>query len=406
MSAHTIWELMLRGLAAVLMLSSFSAPATAQDAQAGETACDVTVTPSRWQAHPRGPDGLLQQLMGPACLGDPTADKADRLVKQFNEVTPNWAQAADADVMQRVAAGRAALTVLRTHAVARSGSEWRSMAAHLQSVDEAVQRGLGNSDVADYRLRLAQAMPRDPFALGLDAATEGAVRLGGETYKLLAPTHCTKDAATCAVLTERVELIRTVNLLGRLSRYLQADALLAAQADLVLRNAQWTAYREGGRHQYFWEVWLNGRLMDCPQNEKGIPVGFCPVPTQQWLLLHPEAALVFNHKAGQSSDLQPSLTVELLGYHRWEWAGNNAQMRKRFGVSLLAAYSKHDGRNHWSFGPKFVFGAGYHLGVTRAPGGRWSVAVNLPLSDELFGRKQEYTDYLKMLRKPDMSKLW
>ena len=116
--------------------------------------------------------------------------------------------------------------------------------------------------------------------------------------------------------------------------------------------------------------------------------------------------MVFNHKAGKSSELQPTLTVELLGYHRWKWTGESAQMRERFGVSLLAAYSKHDGRNRWGFGPKFVFGDGYHLGVTRAPGGRWSVAVNLPLSDALFGRKQEYTDYLKKLRKTDLSELW
>jgi hypothetical protein len=346
-------------------------------------------------------------LMAPACLGDAQADKAHALVAQFNKLTPDLPGAAKADAGQRVAVGQATLAMLRLHASNQAGGAWRDLERHLSLVDQTLQRAMTSSDAAVYQGSLAQVLPRDPFALGLDAGTEGAVRLGGETHKLLRPTQCPRTATACTELEDRVELIRHVNLLGRLSKYLQADGLAAAHAELVVRNARWKAYREGGRHQYLWEVWLNGKVMDCPQDDLGIPVGFCPVPTQQWLLLHPEAALVFNHKAGQSSELQPTLTVELLGYHRWSWAdGASAQMRKRFGVSLLAAYSKHDGRNRWGFGPKVVLGDGYHLGVTRAPGGRWSVVVNVAFSDALFGRKQEYTDYLKKVRKPDLSELW
>lgn len=411
MSTHTT-GLIARSLVAALLLCGLGTVG-AQDSPPIEGHCDVSLAPSTWQAHPRGPDGRLQQLMSPACLGDPKADAANPLVAQFNKATPDQPSV---NVVERLTAGRAGLSLLRSHALARLGTAavgstptgltWRSMAAHLQQVDATVQLALISPDRAAFRDSLALLLPADPFARGLDAANQGLLILDGQAFKLLTETGCDKAAAKCDELFERAELIRAVNLLARLSKYLQADDLLAAQADLALRNARWTAYRKDGRHQYFWEVWLNGKLMDCPQDEKGIPIGFCPVPTRQWLLLHPEAALVFNHKAGQSSDLQPALTIELVGYYRWAWAGESARMHRRHGFSLLAAYTKHEGRNRWGFGPKFVFGDGYHLGVTRAPGGRWSVAVNLPLSDALFSRKQEYTDYLKKIRKPDLGELW
>ncbi len=48
-------------------------------------------------------------------------------------------------------------------------------------------------------------------------------------------------------------------------------------------------------------------------------------------------------------------------------------------------------------------GDGYNLAVTSTANGDVGVLLNLNLATRFFGKKREYVDYLKALRKPSLS---
>lgn len=359
---------------------------------------------------PEAYQAALQAAASPSCLGSVERDN-NTLVQSFNAATPD----VGTDAAKRYQATLAALDLLikqaRDRSVGEPKSAWTGMTTELASFRAGVER-LGNAgDGAPFDDLLRGAIPKDVWGDGLVANDKGAVKLGDATELLLSAPNCTK--LLCKEAADREELIRVVNLVGRLRKYLQADTLVAFAAELTRLDKQWTAYRDKARHQYIWEVFANGKLMGdryCSGQGKdstGNRRGFCAVPDWQLVLLHPETALTFNAKAGSASELQGNLMVEVLGYHRWNWAGTSgAELKDRFGVSLVSAYVKHGDKREWGWGFGVVAGDGYNLSVVRTPANKWSVLVNVALGDRYFGRKQEYVDYLKKVKKPDLSELF
>jgi hypothetical protein len=381
----------------------------------------------------------LAELAPPGGLGYAPADTA-AIVQRFGAATPDAGLA----VQARLEAARQAAALLRDHAAAQAKAlqaaaaaqderalrpataaaadapaaarreaaalrvrlaRWDALAREFDAVGTRLQalQQESNEQLARQALNAVMPVTRWPAVLRAQANTPVQVEMTGVPVTLLGDIHCDPPPAACTEFDDRVELVRAFNLGRRLNGYLGAGELARHLADANLQTARWESYRTQARRQYFWEVWINGKLMSddlCPRQD-GLATrrGFCAVPSSQWVLMHPEAALTYNRKASRSDELGAALLVEILGYHRWNWRDDTAQMTDRWGVSLAAAWTDHGKGRRWGFGPAVTLGDGYNLAVTRAPGGRYSVLVNVRLADRYFGRRQEVTDYLRRLDK-------
>lgn len=356
-----------------------------------------------------GYDEVLAELRDPACLGDKANDAANPTVAEFDKLTPDQAR----DSAARLIAAQAALASLveyaRNRSVGIQRDAWLALSLELTRARSQITAAAAERDAQLMQASFATALPRANWER-LTNETQGALRLDGQTFKLLAPTGCKKADTSCPAFDSQINLVRVFNLVGRLRGYLQFDSLATIHADVNLQKDRWTAYRTKGKPLYFWEVWLNGATMGdelCPRDPgTGIQRGFCATPSSQWVLLHPEPVAAFNRKATQASELNAALLIELVGYHRWKWGEGSSEMRGRIGGSLAAAYLQHGGGRKWGYGPSFTWGEGSSLAVVRAPGGKWSVLLNLSLAGDYYGRKERYENYLKALKKPDFSELF
>lgn len=356
-----------------------------------------------------GYDEVLAELRDPACLGDKANDAANPTVAEFDKLTPDQAR----DSAARLIAAQAALASLveyaRNRSVGIQRDAWLALSLELTRARSQITAAAAERDAQLMQASFATALPRANWER-LTNETQGALRLDGQTFKLLAPTGCKKADTSCPAFDSQINLVRVFNLVGRLRGYLQFDSLATIHADVNLQKDRWTAYRTKGKPLYFWEVWLNGATMGdelCPRDPgTGIQRGFCATPSSQWVLLHPEPVAAFNRKATQASELNAALLIELVGYHRWKWGEGSSEMRGRIGGSLAAAYLQHGEGRKWGYGPSFTWGEGSSLAVVRAPGGKWSVLLNLSLAGDYYGRKERYENYLKALKKPDFSELF
>jgi hypothetical protein len=370
-----------------------------------------------------GYDEVLQELADQACLGSKENDKVHPLVAEFERLTPDLTnQEAGGQPSteirrietsaDRLAAVDRALNALIQFAAARSGGArsdaWVALKVQLDviraSVIDATKEA--KTDKAAMLAELERALPRAwdrkvPFG---SKETLGKAWSG---IPYLTETGCQKESKVCESFDSQVDLIRVYNLVARLRRYMQFDTLVAVHADANLQQARWKAYSTGGRPLYFWEVLVNGLAMGkdlCPTDARtDIQRGFCAVPSKQLILLHPEPVLAFNHKASAANELNGALLIELIGYHRWNWVNGTDAMRGRIGASLAAAYVQRGQGRTWSYGPSFTWGEGSSLAFTRAPGGKWSLLVNISLAGDYYGRKAKYVQYLKSLEKDPAS---
>jgi len=196
--------------------------------------------------------------------------------------------------------------------------------------------------------------------------------------------------------------VRVVKLLATLEVYSEEAQSQRFAESASARLDRWEAYRDKGRPLYWWEVYVNGVLMDrtnwvgenlCAKDKEGVAQGFCAVPNRQLILLHPEAAVRFSRTATKSDDLKAALLVEVVGAYWWNWKEGSAEMLGRKGISLAASYTSTEREDNWGYGPMFHLGS-YSLAVTKANGGKWSLVLNVPLGEKLYGRKQEIVDEL------------
>ncbi|MFO1338224.1 MAG: hypothetical protein U1F53_08305 [Burkholderiaceae bacterium] len=232
--------------------------------------------------------------------------------------------------------------------------------------------------------------------------------LVGQSVDLLANAGCANDQPPCEAFFSQMDIVRTANLMDRLRGYSQSPLLAQQYDESQLALKRWDAYRTQGQHQYIWEVFINGQVMDgdqslCPRDAgTGMKMGFCKVPESQWIVAHPEAGLRWSDGAEQRSDLQAALVIQLIGRYQWKWDGST--MANRRGYSLAATYSQSDTNKRWAFGPMIHYDD-MSLALTKAPGGHWGLVVNVALADRFFGRKQEVTDALRNVRKASFGEL-
>ena len=122
-------------------------------------------------------------------------------------------------------------------------------------------------------------------------------------------------------------------------------------------NSRWSAFNNGGRSLFPWELWANGAI----QARKGAHRGFVEPPTYQIALLHPSVAV----QGEDSSDgsLQAAVVLELIGWYGWRWGGRDgATMKRPFGGSLILAW---DGSNEASYGAMIHLPKNWSIGVTQ-----------------------------------------
>lgn len=352
-------------------------------------------------------DDALIAIKERRCLGDKEKDDHP-LVQDFDKRI----EASNAAV-ERHANSVAILNELARYAAerskdrARTEEDWLAIARAMEQSARTLAQAAGLSQ-AEAIKTAERAIPRSWERIATD--TQGELLFEGRRVRLLAPTGCAQSAPSCQGFEIQRDMIRVVNLAARLRDVTQRESLALHLADARLELERWDAYRSKAHHQYFWEVWANGMRMGedlCPTDPKtGIQIGFCKVPTDQWIILHPDAGLRWSRHASRSGELRPAFLVEVLGYYRWDWrAPDSAAMTDRLGASLVAAYTDEPTGEKWSWGPMIYFGDGYNLAATRAGGGKWSLVLNVKLADRYFERRQKYTDYLKALKKSEWGAL-
>ena len=208
------------------------------------------------------------------------------------------------------------------------------------------------------------------------------------------------NRAACPAYEDRKTLIIAVKLAQDLAGYNERGELYAQLQDSLIANKRWEAYFNEARFQWWWEVMINGRRMQkgdgCDQNgETQQRDGFCTVPNDQVIFMHPDVALSWIDGADASSDLGAAFVVEVYGRNKWEWDG--AKMEKARGWSVIASYS--DQVDDWGYGLMYHYRNRYSLAVT-STSGDVGVLLSMDFSDALFERKAKYKDYLQNLDKP------
>ena len=337
--------------------------------------------------------GMLAAL--PNCVGDAAAD-----ANPLTAAVHNALGAADAATGPAELA--AAVRLLAKEAADRidpsnPSPEWQLIQADLNETASSLERmaqdmSAGRPAAPDSAIRTRwqayTAMPKRPL------------RIRDVAIQPVAPVDCA--AADCPAFESRRQMLRVIHLMAVVERRADRPVLREQLAKGRLELLRWEAYRTQSQHQYFWELYVNSRRMAgdssvCPRTPDGALKGFCSVPTDQWIVLHPDAGLQWSRAAKKSSELKPAFIVELIGRHSFEWKdANSAEMHKRRGWSIAAAYSKpDDAKGHWGFGPMLHY-EGYNLAITRAPGERWGVMINLRLADRYFARKDDWTQSLRL----------
>lgn len=364
-------------------------------------ACAAAAQNCRFDARPTDPEAgerLLAQLRMKPCLGSEKDE--DALAQAVRK------RLGSADKPGGALALPDALALLQADARVQAdggtlADEWRRLARDIAVVQDGLPEPSA-VDAADYVARADKLLSPKWSAF---TGAGGPIVLDGRLVQPIVQVAC--DAAgACSELLARMRLIRTLNLMTALQDHLQRPLLVEQLTLARTELARWQAYRKDSQHQYFWELWANGRLMAgddklCPRDGNGF-VGFCKVPTSQWIIVHPDAGLRWSRRAGQASELEPALIIDIVGRHFLSWQDEqSARIAHQWGYALAATYSRVDGRARWALGPRLHYN-GYNLALTRSAGGHWGVVLNLNLATRYFERKADYTDALQKLDKPGL----
>ena len=130
-------------------------------------------------------------------------------------------------------------------------------------------------------------------------------------------------------------LARATHLAERAYAPDQAAAIDAARSRAVARDARWRSYFADARSQYPWELFVNSwRYEETVRNREGIS----GPPAWQWIVLHPDVGLQYVDSAAAGDRFKPALVLELIGYNRWTWGGDN-RPRNAWGASLVRTYA-------------------------------------------------------------------
>ncbi len=142
-----------------------------------------------------------------------------------------------------------------------------------------------------------------------------------------------------------------------LQRRIVARLSLAERVDIAERSrradARWSSFFGAARSQLPWELLINSRLYDAERD----PLAIEGPPSAQWIVLHPSVGVGY-----READFNQALVLELVGYYRWEWGGENKdRVSWPFGGSLVLSF---DGDDDPAFGAMLHLPRNWSLGAT------------------------------------------
>lgn len=233
----------------------------------------------------------------------------------------------------------------------------------------------------DWQVTGVEVMPDALPGVNFDEA------LTADACTPVSAKNCTDEFSAVAGLLRALYLVNAA--IDRYTTNYRAEAL----QDRVIRRASWDSYYDDLTFQYPWELLFNSWLLESSDNRAvvdGNRLGFRSLPDDKWVLLHPEAVLVYADNANDEYEL--SVTVEALGYEAFDF-DSRGKVGDSWGVSLMAAYMDRVDRpeSGWSAGLMFKY-QGYSLGVTDNHGDT-GIVFNVNLAQRLFDVKQESRRY-------------
>jgi hypothetical protein len=380
---------------------------------AGHVAAQDCKFPNSAEQIPRTQDQLLR-LARPECAGDKKNDEA-QLVQDIAKLTADYAAPEPKAPIKVVNVIRAVLERLTQFAGDRilqnvHATQWAAIHSELTMTRSAFARSI--SAQRDEGTTLVQEVIPDKWAdFGRSHSDERSFDAAGVAIKPLETVVCPVAAdQPCPMYDSQIDMLRVAYIMAQMLKLSHTEDLQKSLSIAQRELARWETYRSGGQHQYFWELWVNGKWMSsdlCTKKTDNsgnrVYVGFCEVPTSQWIVAHPDVGLRWSRSAKTASELKPTFLIETLGWYRWDWKSkigpDAAKMESRLGASLATAFTQHvDGRSRWSWGPMFHIN-GYNLSVTKGKGESWSLLISTGLVERYFDIKETAIDKLKALEK-------
>ena len=182
-----------------------------------------------------------------------------------------------------------------------------------------------------------------------------------------------------------------------------ADESVADLKKLQLRDTQWTEYHDAALFQWPWELAFNGYRMKrssgkwCDRDATGMQHGFCRVPDETYILLHPDTGVMWVDGAESASELQGTAYLEIFGRYSWTWDGEGRVSRPR-GWSAIAVYTDLYGESEVGYGLMFHGSRGNQIAIT-VTDGKVGVLASFALADRLLTASQNARSRLKSIQK-------
>ena len=187
----------------------------------------------------------------------------------------------------------------------------------------------------------------------------------------------TKIAISCLeTLNETGSVIRSTALMQQILQVSVEGRLEEHHKALVDLDREWDYYFEEARSQYLWELAINARRYDAPDDK------FAPPPEDQIIFLHPTVAMEYVGGGAQNErSYEVAAVIELIGYNRFKW-GEDSKMKWPLGIAVVATVTPYNTGDRVGYGMMFHVNNKWSLGVIRRDTGAgddttWLITADL-----------------------------
>jgi hypothetical protein len=337
------------------------------------------------------------------CLGTENDNPANELIKRLLAISPT-----KETVAQRVEKFRGLAAALSAYAQERKAGafdaeQWRQVADAIDQEVATLARFSKDWD-EDTVTQWTAALFR-PGVWQVSQATGAAGVTDGAILTKLDAGACADVASrvACPAYDSRKNLIRVITVGYEIGRYAVRDQLGKQIQALELRDNEWTQYHDNALFQWPWELAYNGYRMKnskslCHRDDRGMQMGYCDVPSEQVIALHPDVALQWVDNAQSSSDLHAAAILEVYGRYRWKWS-KKGEISHPWGWSAIVVYSNLSGSSDTGYGLMYHGTRGNSIAATVIDG-RIGILVSLAVADRFFtasdAAKAKFAEIIKV----------
>ena len=309
-----MWKPSSAVLALIAALAAAPTALPAQSCAAWDPTREVLVAEMRASPPRRVSLSDLDNGRVRGCLGDLGTDEsalAKSLAKRFAELT-SQEEFADTWPLRRDAARELIQLILRgTLNDPRSGPITRALNMNLDELVSVLQSALTEPSAVDDHVQ--RLFDPDSWAYRPleDSGDPGHRPFPAKAHWKVHPQPMSADdpeiSPAAAQFLDALVALRAANLTQVVLLATTQD-LKTTLTKLESLSAQWTTYFEGTRSQYLLELLVNsGRVTrGCSTDSRGQGIGWCEVPTNQIILLHPDVVMEYVSNADDGQQLDPS----------------------------------------------------------------------------------------------------